>query len=178
VRSWRTRKGLTIPFSQWVPPPPVTETDAWHRGEERAREERARLAAVPDIPEPDPEPEPLPPAALDPVAAARALRQATAEQSAPVPDPVRVWLQQRIDIIGRHSPQAKGDLGRLWPPDMPTLKSADTHTKRQLADIEEVLDIVEARHEMPFGAPRPDRGLDDRVERRVLATFPGSTVES
>ncbi|HEY2303218.1 MAG TPA: hypothetical protein VGH66_15065, partial [Acidimicrobiales bacterium] len=85
----------------------------------------------------------------------------------PVSGPTRRdWLQDRIDLIGGHD-QARADLGRSWPPNLPTLRSSTDHTPEQLDAIERLLDGIERRHELPFGPADP--------VGRVVALFPGST---
>lgn len=88
---------------------------------------------------------------------------------------VRTWLQERIDIIGRH-PEARPDLVRLWPEGVPTLGASPDHDARQLDAIEHVLDYVEARHEMPFGTSKPDPQREADVLAALERFFPGSTI--
>jgi hypothetical protein len=92
---------------------------------------------------------------------------------------LRAWLQERINVIGRHTPEARAALGELWPLGLPTLRARDDHTPEQLAEIEKLLDEVEAHFVIPFGPPRP--GTTDQ-ERRVIGAarraFPPSTKET
>jgi hypothetical protein len=152
VRKWRQRKGLSWPLSQWVPAP------------EPVAPPRPKLTLL----------DPLP------VETIRAI------ESAPLPDvshdhvaEVRAWLQERIDVCGGWADETRADLGRSWPEGMPTLRASTTHTSEQLAQIEAVVDGVEARHSVPFGPSKPGTTVthEDRVIGRLRATFPGSTVE-
>ena len=91
---------------------------------------------------------------------------------------VRGWLQERIDVIGG-IPAARADLGASWPPEVPMLKRSDAHTSEQLAQIEAVLNGVEARNSVPFGPGKPGVSLQDVTDEavgRVLRMFPGSSV--
>jgi hypothetical protein len=83
----------------------------------------------------------------------------------------RDWLQGRIDAIGAH-PEGRGDLMKAWPRDIPPLKATDTHSTAQLDAIEELLWKIEGRHRMPFPP-----ALEEQAVARVLALFPGATVE-
>jgi hypothetical protein len=93
---------------------------------------------------------------------------------APPVEDVRRWLQERIDVVGSFT-TARVDLGRSWPPGLPTLHSSTEHTVDQLDAIEAVLDEVEARHSIPFGPAKP--GHIDEAARRILRTFHGSTIQ-
>jgi hypothetical protein len=88
---------------------------------------------------------------------------------------IRDWLQGRINVIGHHE-NARGDLGRAWPKDMPTLRASDTHTPEQLGVIEQLLDSVERRWEIVFPPPKP--GSASNPVARVVQMFPGSQVVS
>jgi hypothetical protein len=106
--------------------------------------------------------------------------QASLDAAAP-PDPAtenrvldvyqatRDWLQGRIDEIGQHN-QARQALGKLWPPDVATLRAAADHTDQELAVIERLLDDVERRYELPFAEPSP-------AAAKVIDLFPGSTIQ-
>jgi hypothetical protein len=85
---------------------------------------------------------------------AASLKSETADTAPQLPA-LREWLQQRIDIVGRHSPQARETLGRYWPAGMPSLRSSPEHSDEQLAAIEHALDRAEAKHTIPFGDPKP-----------------------
>ena len=68
---------------------------------------------------------------------------------------VRAWLQTRIDVIGEHT-AARVNLGQLWPQlEVPTLRDSSAHTRAQLDKICRLLDDIEARHSIPFGATDP-----------------------
>jgi hypothetical protein len=147
VRAWRQRKGLSWPLSQWVPAP------------EPATPPKPKLQLLPpaDVSQDEP---------------------AVNGSTEYAPD-IRAWLQERIDTIGTwHDVAARADLGRSWPQDMPTLRSSMAHTSEQLDQIEAVVDGVETRHSLPFGPTKPGsvHPQERRVERRLLATFPGSTI--
>jgi hypothetical protein len=68
---------------------------------------------------------------------------------------LRGWLQDRINVAGRHQ-HARADLGSSWPHDLPTLRSSEAHTEDQYRAIEQILDGVEKRWEIAFPPPRPD----------------------
>lgn len=87
---------------------------------------------------------------------------------------VRDWLQQRIEVIGR-MPAARADLKVSWPPNLPSLRSGYTHSSSDLDLIEQVLDQVEARHQIPFGTSKPTR--EDAVGE-LLHLFPNSTLST
>jgi hypothetical protein len=88
----------------------------------------------------------------------------------------RGWLQQRIDNIGAFSSAARSQLARAWPSDLPTLRSSDEHTRQQLAEIEKILDLVEAANQMPFPGPQQATTEDEAVAA-VVDLFPGSTIQ-
>jgi hypothetical protein len=98
-------------------------------------------------------------------------------QSASTPDPLpalREWLQGRIDAVGSHQ-EARKDLVSRWPTGLAPLVHFDGHTEQQLAEIEHLLDLVEGRHGLPFGAPKP--GMEEQATGTVLRLFPGTTQQ-
>lgn len=95
--------------------------------------------------------------------------------SASTDQEVREWLQLRINDIGQHT-EARQDLIKHWPHDIPTLKSGKDITREQLAVIEQLLDGVEGRHGLLFPPPKP---LDEQeATAAVLRIFPGATEET
>jgi hypothetical protein len=102
------------------------------------------------------------------------LEVALAESLPPPPKvsddhPHRVWLQNRVNVIGRHE-RARAELTATWPAGVATLKRSDTHSAADIAAIEAVLNEVEKHWEIPFPPPPPAMG-------QLLHLFPGSTVE-
>lgn len=68
---------------------------------------------------------------------------------------IRFWLQGRIDDIGKHSDDAKTMLAQEWPNGVPTLRKSEVHSADELAQIEQLCDLVEGRFWMPFPDSRP-----------------------
>jgi hypothetical protein len=85
---------------------------------------------------------------------------------------LRAWFAERIVAIGAH-PQARQDLARMWP-NVPTLKASTDHTDEQLAEIGQVLDLVEDLHSLPFNPPKPE--AVDAAVARVVAMFPNTNI--
>jgi hypothetical protein len=123
---------------------------------------RPRKQPVVEAPTPQPEPEPEPEVSLIDV------YQAEDDYN----DKIRSWLQGRIDLIGRND-QARTDLIRRWPKDIPTLRGSSDHTSDQLAAIEQLLIGVEARAQLPFGEPKPE---PSEQMAKLLHLFPNSTI--
>jgi hypothetical protein len=68
----------------------------------------------------------------------------------------RDWLVGRVRHLVEEFPDAARDLARRWPIDVPTFKSGG-HTDEQLDRIVEVLNTVEALHQLCFGDPDPQQ---------------------
>jgi len=83
----------------------------------------------------------------------------------------RRWLQARVDEIGQH-PDARAELMRKWPKDVPPLKASTDHTDSQLTAIDELLWAVEGRHQLKFPP-----AMQEYATAKIVAMFPGSTVE-
>jgi hypothetical protein len=149
ARGWRTRK-LSVPFDPQVNPFAPSEPDDLVP----ALEASVQAAATPLTVVPDPKPQPPKP---QPVV--------TTDYQ-----PLRDWLQGRIDVIGAHSPQARTELSQRWPVGVPTLRANPDHTVAQLGAIEEVLDAVERSLQIPFPPPRPGQV----TVARLLQLFPNS----
>jgi hypothetical protein len=91
--------------------------------------------------------------------------------------PLRVWLQGRIDDIGDND-SARAALVHLWPRDIPTLRSSDAHTFEQLCIIEGLCDDIEKSHSLGFPTARPGSREDDAAIARVVQMFPGTTISN
>jgi hypothetical protein len=99
-------------------------------------------------------------AATDPTALETLLQDSIEARVAQKPnegfsEAYRAWLQGRIDVIGRHSAEAKDMLVCEWPIEIPTLRKSNEHTDDELAQVERLLDLIEGRFWMPFPAPKP-----------------------
>jgi hypothetical protein len=99
----------------------------------------------------------------------------------PAPDEAsaerREWVKGRIQTILSTSEEAKAELLRRWPPDMPGFKSDHRHTDTELNTIVTVLCLVEANHDIPFGPSDPDiKRVNENAVVKVLFAFPGSVV--
>lgn len=95
----------------------------------------------------------------------------------PVDNELRGWLQQRVDIIGRHA-KARARLQIVWPKNVPPLRASNGHTVEQLGAIEAVLDRIEADFSLPFGPSRPGGPeVEAQWLDRLLDAFPNSTVQ-
>jgi PD-(D/E)XK nuclease superfamily len=66
---------------------------------------------------------------------------------------LRDWLAARIQALAGHA-QAVGDLRARWPATVPQPLPADP-TPEQVAALELVLDVLEAKHQIPLGPSRP-----------------------
>jgi hypothetical protein len=90
---------------------------------------------------------------------------------------LRAWLQDRIDVVGRHSPAAATDLSRAWPAGVAALRTSDEHSDDELAAIEAALNRVETDHSVPFGPSRPGRpSAEVGWLSRLLDAFPNTTI--
>ena len=89
---------------------------------------------------------------------------------------LRGWLQLRVNAIGENQ-GARQHLIRAWPPDLPTLRSSQDHTRDQLAVIAQLLDDIEGQWELPFPPPAPPE-VQEEDEARILRMFPGTTTNN
>lgn len=177
ARDWNKSTGVIVdadeaPVCETVPGPTKLETlleqslelvETRKRATETIARAEVALAATPIDPWPN-RPDTLPApeeVLLEPLAASV----------------LRTWLQERIDVLGVY-PAAGADLVRLWPTGVPSLRASEAHTPEELADIEALLDELEARHSIPFGPSRPGapNGRAEDVATRLLRVFPGSTI--
>lgn len=69
---------------------------------------------------------------------------------------VKAWLHRRVEELVRNpgNRAAAVDLLNQWPDGVPTI-GKDGHTADELAQIEAVLNRVEAAHSVPFGETKP-----------------------
>lgn len=96
-------------------------------------------------------------------------------------DIYRAWMQDRIDVIGKHSVEARRQLQVRWPAGIPPLRRSNEHTDAELAAIESCLDDVEAACSLPFGPTKPGtaRPADgDGWLSQLVGAFPGSITHS
>lgn len=63
----------------------------------------------------------------------------------------RAGLTQRIEALRAHDLDAVKALALSWPTDLPTLKHATDHTIDQLNRIDELIALIEAKYQAPFG---------------------------
>lgn len=66
----------------------------------------------------------------------------------------RTNLAARIQAL---EPNALRDLAATWPTGLPTLKHATDHTPEQLSAIDDLISLIEDRHQAPFGTPDPNQ---------------------
>jgi len=81
----------------------------------------------------------------------------------PSVDELAGWLRARVDRLKTDHLDAAHALAASWPANVPTLKQGG-HTRSQLAQIETVIDRVEATHGVPFGDPRPTNNNQRKAE--------------
>ena len=78
----------------------------------------------------------------------------------------RQWVLDRL----RSLPEAgREDMALAWPEGIPPMRGYLDHTDEQLAAITRVLDRVEAKHSVPFGAPQPDDATVSPMTRKWQA---------
>lgn len=81
------------------------------------------------------------------------------------------WVRGRVVECVNHSAGAKSDIGALWPEGVPTFRqikdgALNAHPDDELEQIIAVLNEVEKRHEIPFGANDPDTVAEVRTVPR------------
>lgn len=67
---------------------------------------------------------------------------------------VKAWLVRRIQVLLGSDAAAGQQLADRWPEGVPTM-GQPAHTADDLAQIERLLDTVEAAHSVPFGEAKP-----------------------
>jgi hypothetical protein len=68
----------------------------------------------------------------------------------------RVGLAARIQTLAFFE-GALAELAASWPAGLPTLKQSADHTPEQLSAIDDLIALIEARYQAPFGAPDPNQ---------------------
>ena len=67
----------------------------------------------------------------------------------------RNWLKNRISTLISVA-DAKKELAALWPIDIPKLSTDHEHSDLEIDQLVELVDTLEAAHEMPFGVHDPN----------------------